>query len=315
MTDHEDLFKVSLTSEEETVTKNEIYRKLRTIETNTSKERKPQNKIMLEPMSTPYIKKSHSIPLVSRSVHISCNPVDDSFWVSDHEHVCRSDKGHSLEIGKHGYGEHTVTSQGKLIYIDRDYNIIKDCTERIVLIATKEGWKPKCIYCSPLTEDLLVGMATINLAAAKVVRYLSTGEEQQSIQYDDRRQPLYTYPAYVTENRNGDIIVSDNYVVKVTDCKGGVRFTYRGPPDKGLAPRGVCTDPLLNILICDCRSHGVHMLDKDGHLLSVLLQYAENSAGPWGVSYNETDHVILVKGDANNIVAVHRYLNRARYLL
>ncbi|XP_061192650.1 uncharacterized protein LOC133200850 [Saccostrea echinata] len=311
----EDMLKLSFIYEEKTVTKNDVCRKLDTKETNIPKKRHPQTNLMLESMSTLWLKKSQSVPRVNRSVHISCNPVDGHFWVSDHEHICRSDKDHTLEIGRHGYGEHTVTGQGELIYIDRNYDIIKDCTKRIVLIDAKGGWKPKCIYCSPLTGDLLVGMATINHTAAKVVRYLSSGVEKQSIQYDDRQQALYTYPAYVTENRNGDIIVSDNYVVMVTDYKGGVRFTYRGSPDQGLAPRGVCTDPLLNILVCDCRSHGVHMLDKDGNLLTVLLQYAENSAGPWGVSYNEIDHVILVKGDTNNKVAVYRYLNRANYLL
>lgn len=51
-----------------------------------------------------------------------------------------------------------------------------------------------------------------------VTRYNKTGDEIQTIQYDYRGQEMYLHPLYITENNNGDVVVSDNKeAVVVTD--------------------------------------------------------------------------------------------------
>ena len=70
-------------------------------------------------------------------------------------------------------------------------------------------WEPLSIYCSPFSGDLLVGYFRDDLIMGKVVRYDSTGKHTQTINpliYD-----LYTirFPRYITENNNGDVVVSD----------------------------------------------------------------------------------------------------------
>ncbi|XP_062582956.1 uncharacterized protein LOC134244719 [Saccostrea cucullata] len=86
-------------------------------------------------------------------------------------------------------------------------------------------------------------------------------------------KPLYHEPVYITENRNGDIVVSDiGKGVVVTDRDGKYRFTYTGPPE-GLSlfmPCGACVDAFLNILICGRLDQTLQMIIRDGLLLSNL---------------------------------------------
>ncbi|XP_062572781.1 protein lin-41-like [Saccostrea cucullata] len=110
---------------------------------------------------------------------------------------------------------------------------------------------------------------------AMVGRYKSTGQELQH----NPCQGQYINPKYITENQNGDVIVSDSSigyfgsgVVVVTDCKGTHRFSYKGnKPESSFEPRGICTDELLNIIVCDINTKTVQMIDKDGQFLTVLL--------------------------------------------
>lgn len=44
---------------------------------------------------------------------------------------------------------------------------------------------------------------------SKVIRYNKTGKEIQTIQFN-KRQQLLKQPLYITENNNGDVVVSDN---------------------------------------------------------------------------------------------------------
>lgn len=54
-------------------------------------------------------------------------------------------------------GHHTVINESELIFIDENINIAKLSTDRKVTI-TSEDFFPQCLYWSPSTENLLVGM-------------------------------------------------------------------------------------------------------------------------------------------------------------
>lgn len=49
-----------------------------------------------------------------------------------------------------------------------------------------------------------------DLTSCKVTRYSNTEEETHTIQFDNNRLQLYKLPLYITENNNGDVVVSDN---------------------------------------------------------------------------------------------------------
>eukprot|EP00105_Crassostrea_gigas_P019137 XP_011437522.1 PREDICTED: uncharacterized protein LOC105335380 [Crassostrea gigas] len=212
-------------------------------------------------------------------------------WVSD-----RSDNLYFISItGKILYrrnnllygssGSHTVNGECELIYIDTDYNInklTKDMRTCSVFIEKLKDsiWEPQCVFCSPSTGDLLVGMCTNDLDIGKVTRYNQSGKLTQTIQHDITGLELYYKPSFITENSNGDVVVADYDIdssfydsesgaVVVTERCGKYRFSYTGhPPGSGIQPRGICTDALSNILVCDDRTREVHILNSDGQFLS-----------------------------------------------
>ena len=164
------------------------------------------------------------------------------------------------------------------------------------------------MYCSPATGDILVGKN--NEEIGKVSRYDNDGHLKQNIPLNPSFQGIYLTPCFITENNNGDIVVSDcelNAVVVTTD-RGAYRFSYMGI---NLNPRGICTDVLSHILVCDEYTKSVQMLDKDGQFLSYLL--TEQSPGikkPYSLSYDVRNHCIMVGSERNKKVAVYRYINR-----
>jgi hypothetical protein len=94
-----------------------------------------------------------------------------------------------------------------VIYTDRGNNVFGVADDKTIQTMLTTGeWRPRGII-STASEDLLVCLSKDN--QYKVVRYSSTGTVLQEIQYDSQGRPLYEQLAYITENVNGDIIVTD----------------------------------------------------------------------------------------------------------
>ncbi|XP_062602765.1 uncharacterized protein LOC134264489, partial [Saccostrea cucullata] len=268
--------------------------------------------------------KAVTVSGVSACRHIS-RVTSDRVWISDRKGnlILTNTKGEELyrvtDIGSY-WGGHTVDSNGDLIYIDSEYNIIKLSTENkekitIIQYNNTSPWRPECVYSSPSTGDLLVGMSyfTNYTSKGKVVRYNSTGENIQTIQHHNNitGQELYSKPLYITENRNGDVIVSDvDRGVVVTDRDGNYRFTYTGRTSgSGLWPHGVCTDALSHILLCDDITGSVQMLDSEGHYLSEIQTSLHGIDSPWGLSYDDDTHLLWVGALNNNTVNIYRVVD------
>eukprot|EP00105_Crassostrea_gigas_P040757 XP_019924905.1 PREDICTED: uncharacterized protein LOC105333353 [Crassostrea gigas] len=315
----------------ESLNKEDVMESLSAIQITERGNRHLGNQCLLKLTSVPEL---HQVTCVASCCHISC-VTSDRVWVSDHRNILMlmDTSGISLHRVKdpcnHLFdreGFHTVNSESELIYIDGNGNInklSKDMKTTTTFIETTDStWEPLCVYWSPSTGDLLVGMSRdgsyIHTRTGKVTRYNQSGQLTQTIQHDNtrRRMRMYSKPNYITENNNGDVVVSDSYsAVVVTERGGRHRFSYTGPPSgSGLVPRGICTDALSHILVCDGETKTVQMLDKDGQFLSHLLTKSQEMGEPRSLSYDVNTHRLWVGSRYNNKVCVYSYIIRQHAL-
>nr|XP_034322006.1 uncharacterized protein LOC109617549 [Crassostrea gigas] len=205
-----------------------------------------------------------------------------------------------------------MNSEKELIYIDEDYNINKlsqDMNTTTTFIeAPYSTWTPGCLYWSPFTRDLLVGMNYYR--EGKVTRYNQSRELTQTISQDNSGLQLYNALTYVTENNNWDVVVSDETALVVTERGGRYRFSYTGHPiGSWLLPRGICTDALSHILVCVDKTKPVQMIDRDGQFMPILLTKSQLIGKPCSLSYDVNTHSLWV-GSYNNKVYVYRYIGK-----
>lgn len=281
--------------------------------------------LLLKLMSYPLLEKTCKVKDIENCEHIS---------IVTKDLVCVNDKNKLVIIetttGKVVYsandfsyiswsGIHTMTTSFDLIYIAKDQSIKQISNEGVTTTIwrkTELGWKPQCVYCCPSNGDILISMHKVDRKKCKekgsVIRLKNTGQVMQTIPHDNACLDLYIDPRYIIENNNGDVIVSDYWRgVVVTDHGGKHRFTYRANPSgQKIAPRGICTDALSHILVCDRKSESVHILDEDGNFLLYLL--TTKSPGldikPCSLSYDVHTHLLWV-GSYDNTLSVYRHLN------
>ncbi|XP_061171140.1 uncharacterized protein LOC133180690 [Saccostrea echinata] len=294
---------------------------LKGIQIVEKQKRNVKNDRVLKMMSAPVYHRCIRVIGIRGVLHLSCVTLD-RIWISDWNNklILSNKAGEYLkqikDIQGSVWGAHTLNTTGDLIYIDRDYNInklSKDIRTGSTLIKKTVTWTPQCVHCSTSNGDLLIGMwHTYNYRKAKINRYNQTGQHLQTTQHNKSGQELYSEPKYITENRNGDVIVSDDYRgVVVTDGGGSHRFFYTGPPSGSrIHPRGVCTDALSNILVCDVHTDTVQMIDKDGNFLTLIRTQQQEIYKPRGIGYDEKTHHLLVGSLNFNRLCVYRYLER-----
>ena len=247
--------------------------------------------------------------------NVACRS-DDEIWTRGLDKVIRmyNIKGELLEsIQTRSLNEPydiAVLQSGELVYTDP-----KDCSVNIVRNAQVEPlirlagwvwtWKPLGV-CSEASGDLLVTMVSFDHKQTKVVRYRGS-KEKQSIQLDEKGQPLYSSgynTKYLSENKNFDICVADfgaNAVV-VVSTSGKFRFRYTGfsnETNASFTPTGIATDSHCRIITTDYISQCIHILDKDGK----FIRYIDNSnlSGPWGLCTDTKNNLIVAEWNTGKV--------------
>nr|XP_034309423.1 uncharacterized protein LOC105317721 [Crassostrea gigas] len=244
-------------SRTESLNKEDVMESLSAIQITERGNRRVGNQCLLKLTSGPEFHQSLTLTGVDHCFHISC-VTSDRVWVSDHRNnlmltdttgvpLHRVEDSCNYLYGLYG-GLHTVNSESELIFLDRNVNInklSKDIKTTTTFIErTDSTWRPQCVYWSPSTGDLLVGMYNNDTKTGKVTRYNQSGQLTQTIQYHNTGRGLYRRPFYITENNNGDVVVSVSGAVVVTERGGRHRFSYTGHPSGSvLLPRGIyeCT--------------------------------------------------------------------------
>lgn len=273
-------------------------------------------------MNSPSIELYRTVENFYVCYHISCLTIDS---------ICINEGKDIIYINKRGdthlfqqylpefayNGLHTMDKGNELIYINSDYDIyrlsLETETKIPLLQRNSTTWKPHCVYCSPFSRDLLVGMFRKDHKIGMVIRYSNSGKLKQSIICDKFGQELYNEPRYITENNNGDVVVSDSDwetgAVVVTDRGGQHRFTYTGDPSgSGLLPRGICTDGLSHIIVCDSSSKKIHVIDEDGRFLSYIFISSKLMSEASCLSYAFPDDLFLVGSYYGNKIGVCKYV-------
>ncbi|XP_062579939.1 uncharacterized protein LOC134241944 [Saccostrea cucullata] len=250
-----------------------------------------------------------TVPGVDRVYHMSLDQ-SGRLWVSDHiGNLVQTDlQGNQLQKIQTGGGRgyHTVAQEGDLIFTNMYKNVINRITldNNITEFIKTGDWEPISIHSSHINGDLLVGME--KGVEAKITRYNKTGKEIQNIQRDNKGRELYSSPYYITENINGDICTLDldEATVVVVNKSGQHRFSYTGQESGGFHPcGGICTDVLGHILVCD--GVNIHLLDKDGQFLSLLLTPKQVS-DPISVCVDDENNLYV--GQGSNTIKVIKYL-------
>nr|XP_011452025.2 uncharacterized protein LOC105345538 [Crassostrea gigas] len=159
----------------------------------------------------------------------------------------------------------------QVVYSDHPNKAVRmiSDTDTVVTMFTTGDWKLYGVT-STASGDLLVCLRKDD--QSKVVRYSSTGTVLQEIQYDSQCQPLYKDAKYITENVNGDIIVTDweKKAVIAVDRLGIFRYSY-SKKDSKFKPSSVATDCVGHVIVTDIGGHKIHMLDRDGRFLRYII--------------------------------------------
>ena len=297
----------------------------------SGKQREAGNELLPTLMSSPVLLKYILVASVKYCYHISC-VTPGRLWISDWNNVILKDTATGKTIyslkgsSESDSGNHTVNRESELIYIDNHYKIRKLSadmkTTTLLIDETDPKWKLICVYCSPSSGDLLIGMRKYDTGRfiGKVMRYNDPCRQKPTKPQNKTPDNLYDYPGYITENNNRDVVVSDwrRGAVIVTSGEGIYRFSYTGPPTSGsgLEPRGICTDALSHILVCDLTSGTVQLLSKDGEFLKYLLTSPSlglDYYAPYSLSYDFYTHCLWVGSGmlmSHRTLSVYRHINR-----
>ena len=135
-----------------------------TIQITEGEKRQTGNEKLLKLMTSPVLRKSLTLTDINGCGHISCvTPDKVCFGFRNTIYMVDTTTGKILhELATLGSGEiFTASSSGELIVLDM-YNIIKWSNNMKTKVIFKRGmglsWKPRCLYYSSYTCDLLVGM-------------------------------------------------------------------------------------------------------------------------------------------------------------
>lgn len=242
--------------------------------------------------------------------HLCCS-ADGTVWVCRRPQILQLDrKGQTLLLLEvkieicglaAGSKDDLIFTDGKnkrLIYTRFDGDII---TKKVM---STNDWFPIGI-CFAENGDIVVGLF-LPSARGRVTRYSEDGDVISAVEHDNHGDQLYSFPAFVTENGNGDIVVSDHLrrAVIVVDRWGRYRFTYTAdklnrPDAVPFLPFGVCCDSLLNIIVADSCNDCLHLVSVNGEFLYILLNKSSGLYRPVALSMSKNEKLFV--GDRNGI--------------
>lgn len=146
-----------------------------------------------------------------------------------------------------------------------------------------------------------------------VLRVTSFGRVER---FDKERQvTVFNRPIRIAVNANKDICVSDwskgnDHVVALTS-DGKMKWRYYGPKTLELSdkfvPNSIACDKYCQILVADSHNRAIHLVDKDGRFIKLLLTEEDGIGEPWSVAVDKEG--FLWVGDTDGTVKVFKYMS------
>ena len=185
----------------------------------------------------------------------------------------------------------SVTEEGNLVFCGNDYVNITINMERSgdieTLITLPLVWQIYSLCCTKSGDILMHILQNIHGENThKIVRYQGQ-KVTQEIDRDEHGNVIFKGgPLYIAENSNGDICVSDSFskTVVVLNKAGKIRFSYDGAQCGKISfdPQSIVTDSMSQIITADYQNDCLHIINKNGHFLGVVVRCGLNK--PCGLS-------------------------------
>lgn len=259
-------------------------------------------------------------------------PVDDVAHIScvTSEYICLDNKQLVMKIdhkgnilSKHELGDFwgsassTVDENGDILII-RQHNkvmrVMSNKGEPKEVLSVDRRWSILSVYFSRFTGEILVRVYLQQWSeySTRIERY-KDGKKLSGFEYH-KHDKLIVYPLFLSVNTNSDIWIADNYDchVRAYNDEGKELHSYEGSPQH-FSPTGICNDLLGHVLVCNChKSHSsVHLLDKNGEFLKMIVCDREDVIEPWGLCVDDEGKLYL--GQKNcSVIKVFQYLSRKK---
>lgn len=233
--------------------------------------------------------------------HISCFE-PNRLWLSTYDVIKEIDEnGHllrELSVNWTHAGYYTLTKAGDLLFKKDGYIYMLSSSGEIRNLHIYAD-QFSCIHSSRLNGDIFVGIVNM------IWRYNDEGVELQIMKTG------CWGVCNLTENINGDIIVTDNEDGKVIAFRndGQHKFTYFDQHYRSkFVPTGICNDRFGHILVGNsCFDDPcVHLLDKNGKLLAKLLTHQPHQRLEFNALCVDDRNNLYV--GCKNIINVYTYL-------
>lgn len=176
------------------------------------------------------------------------------------------------------------------------------------LIFNKEGYTVHGVFYTMSGEYLICMIPYNNNNRAAVVKVDVHKKVKRECMFicNSKKEPLFSRPTFVCENRvNQNICVSDyDMKVIVLTSRGDFVFNYTGqqPVIKRtpFSPRGIACDGRGNILVADVGNDLVHMLRSNGEFITYILSSISPVSRPWGICVDSENRIWLVEENTDS---------------
>lgn len=141
------------------------------------------------------------------------------------------------------------------------------------------------------------GLLYVSFHEGDVLVMDRNGEKKKTIVFNQDTSLRFKTPMYIAVSKAGRIYVSENTSTPTIYCmlldgKGVHRYQ-----DSGLVTSmGMFVDGDETVLVCGYSSNNVHVVDKDGKRIKILLSAEEGLHRPNTITVRQTDNTLLVGG-------------------